>query len=142
MKQTRYNYQVPQTSHISIFLHRISLHELNSTFPLIKDFIFTLHQYAWIRHNRESFYYTRSIHCTENCLQLSNNLLVYLRNTPQMEPRIMKTINEINNAPLELISSQHTPPEASRQRYTTESSSIIINHEKLVISIKECTPIW
>ena len=26
-----------------------------------------------------------------------------------MEPRIMKTINELNDAPLELISSQHTP---------------------------------
>ena len=31
-------------------------------------------QYAW------------SIHCTENCLQLSNNPLVYLRSTPGMEP--------------------------------------------------------
>ena len=30
--------------------------------------------------------------------------LVYLKNTPQMEPRIMKTVNELNNAPLELIS--------------------------------------
>ena len=27
-----------------------------------------------------------SIHCTENCLQLSNNPLVYLRSTPRMEP--------------------------------------------------------
>ena len=54
--------------------------------------------------------YTRSIHCTENCSQLNNNPLVYLRNTPQTEPRIMKTVNELNNAPLELISSQHTLP--------------------------------
>ena len=44
-----------------------------------------------------------------NYLQLINNPLVHLRNTPQMEPRIMKTVNELNNAPLELISSQHTP---------------------------------
>ena len=41
--------------------------------------------------------------------QLNNNPLVHLRNSPQMEPRIMKTVNELNNAPLELISSQHTP---------------------------------
>ena len=52
---------------------------------------------------------TRSIYCIENYLQLSNSPLVYLRNTPQMEPRIMKTINGLNNAPLKLISSQHTP---------------------------------
>ena len=44
-----------------------------------------------------------------NYLQLNNNPLVHLRNTPQMETRIMKTVNELNNAPLELISSQHTP---------------------------------
>ena len=30
--------------------------------------------------------YAGSIHCTENCLQLSNNPLVYLINTPRMEP--------------------------------------------------------
>ena len=42
-------------------------------------------------------------------LQLNNNPLVHLRNTPQMEPRIMKTVNELNNALLELISSQHIP---------------------------------
>ena len=53
--------------------------------------------------------HTRSIHCTENSLQLSNNPLVYLRNTPQTEPRIMKTVIELHNASLELISSQHTP---------------------------------
>ena len=52
---------------------------------------------------------TRSIYCIENYLQLNNSPLVYLRNTPQMEPRIMKTVNELNNALLELISSQHTP---------------------------------
>ena len=53
--------------------------------------------------------YIRYIHYIENYLQLSNDPLVYLRNTPQMEPRIMKTVNELNNAPLELISPQHTP---------------------------------
>ena len=57
--------------------------------------------------------YTRSIHCTKNCLQLNNNPLVYLRNTPQTEPRIMKTVNKLNNVALELISSQHTPLEIS-----------------------------
>ena len=49
--------------------------------------------------------YTRSIHCTKNCLQLNNNPLVYLRNTPQTEPKIMKTVNKLNNVALELISS-------------------------------------
>ena len=44
-----------------------------------------------------------------NYLQLNNNPLVYLKNTPQMELRIMKMVNELNNAPLELISSSHTP---------------------------------
>ena len=44
-----------------------------------------------------------------NYLQLNNNPLVHLINTFQIEPRIMKTVNELNNAPLELISSQHTP---------------------------------
>ena len=51
----------------------------------------------------------RSIHYTENCLQLKNDPLVYLKNNSQMEPRIIKTINKLNNAPLELISSQHAP---------------------------------
>ena len=51
---------------------------------------------------------TKSIHYTENCLQLKNDPLVYLKNTPQMEPRIIKPVNKLNNAPLELISSKHT----------------------------------
>ena len=44
--------------------------------------------------------YAGSIHCTENYLQLNNDPLVYLKNTPQMEPRIIKTVNKLNNAPL------------------------------------------
>ena len=65
--------------------------------------------------------YIRYIHYIENYLQLSNDPLVYLRNTPQMEPRIMKTVNELNNAPLELISSQHTLLGISKKKKKTNN---------------------
>ena len=85
--------------------------------------------------------YAGSIHCTGNCLQLSNNPLVYLRSTPRMEPRIMKVVNELNNAPLtDTISTYSTRDLGSMKMFRLKESAPLGAHLNQMKG--EYAPVW